>query len=490
MGKQEKSILVLALIAAFVAMALYVPGVIVAGDMEPSAAPGPTMHTLDEIYNLLCPECPQFTVTEAGVPKTGETKCYRTDYYEPISCTGTGQDGEYQKGVAWPNPRFTVPGDGTVIDNLTGLVWLKNADCFGARSWAAALDDSNNLASGSCGLTDGSQAGDWRLPNANELLSLIKYGDVYWPALPDTAGTGQWSEGDPFTNIAFGDYWSSSSRSSGTHAWALHMYRGEYNGSGKSNSYRVWPVRDPGSKAHAGHLEPPGPPGSTMHTLDEIYFALSTEVCPECQPSITIEAGVPRTGQTTKFADGDDGDLQKGVAWPNPRFTISDGTVIDNLTGLVWMREARCWWDKYGADRPIWADALNYCNTLASGDCLLTDGSVAGDWRMPNVKELLSLIKYDDELSQGVDPQRPYDWHLDALPDTAGTGHWTDHWVVEEGNPFFRIGFWHYWTSTTLNLSNWGGVAYDVYLFRGVVNYGDKDNDQHIGDGVLCVRDP
>jgi hypothetical protein len=32
-------------------------------------------------------------------------------------------------GVAWPNPRFTDNSDGTVTDNLTGLIWLKNANC-------------------------------------------------------------------------------------------------------------------------------------------------------------------------------------------------------------------------------------------------------------------------------------------------------------------------------------------------------------------------
>ena len=41
----------------------------------------------------------------------------------------------------------------------------------------------DGLASGSCGLTDGSVAGDWRLPNINELLSLVAFSQVD-PALP------------------------------------------------------------------------------------------------------------------------------------------------------------------------------------------------------------------------------------------------------------------------------------------------------------------
>ena len=56
-----------------------------------------------------------------NLPKTGQTKCYETIGVE-IPCAGTGQDGEIQAGVTWPEPRFTDHGDGTVTDNLTGLM--------------------------------------------------------------------------------------------------------------------------------------------------------------------------------------------------------------------------------------------------------------------------------------------------------------------------------------------------------------------------------
>ena len=54
-------------------------------------------------------------------------------------CKGTGQDGEIQAGVPWPNPRFTDNEDGTVTDHLTGLIWLKNGNPFGTRNWDQAL---------------------------------------------------------------------------------------------------------------------------------------------------------------------------------------------------------------------------------------------------------------------------------------------------------------------------------------------------------------
>jgi hypothetical protein len=178
----------------------------------------------------------------ALVPKTGQTTSY-----------ATGDDGELKKGVAWPNPRFTDNGDGTVTDNLTGLIWLKNANCtsfFSSditgqnnRTWNDALYAANNLASGYCGLTDDSIAGDWRLPNKNELNSLVdvRYND---PSLCNTTGTGQWTNNDPFTDVQFIDYWTSTtdSRNSG-YAYDVHMNAGGVVCNAKTITWYVWPVR-------------------------------------------------------------------------------------------------------------------------------------------------------------------------------------------------------------------------------------------------------
>ena len=96
------------------------------------------------------------------LPKTGQTTCYDASG-NVIDCAETGQNGDIQAGVDWPEPRFEDNGDGTITDHLTGLVWLKNAGCAGLMNWYDALTYCNNLAHGSCGLTDGSVAGGWRL---------------------------------------------------------------------------------------------------------------------------------------------------------------------------------------------------------------------------------------------------------------------------------------------------------------------------------------
>ncbi len=164
--------------------------------------------------------------------KTGQTTSY-----------ATGDDGDIERGVEWPNPRFTDNLDGTVTDNLTGLIWLKHANCFALESWNGALEECNELSSGSCGLTDGSVIGDWRLPQRFELESLCDMA-YYLPALPDTEGTGQYLAGNPFTFVKYYRYWSSTTRAdSRDHAFYVDMEYGYVGGDSKGSNYFVWPVR-------------------------------------------------------------------------------------------------------------------------------------------------------------------------------------------------------------------------------------------------------
>ena len=51
-------------------------------------------------------------------------------------------------------PHFTDNGDGTITDNWSKLIWLKNIDCIGKKTWAEALAICQSLANGICGLTD------------------------------------------------------------------------------------------------------------------------------------------------------------------------------------------------------------------------------------------------------------------------------------------------------------------------------------------------
>jgi hypothetical protein len=182
----------------------------------------------------------------APVEKTGQTFCANSNG-DPVACESTGQDGEHQRGVEWPNPRFTNNGDGTITDNLTGLIWLRDADCslfHAPRTWSDALNlIIPQLEDGYCGLSDGSGPGDWRLPNKRELLSLVHDG-YHGPALPNTLGNGQVTPGDPFNNTQPGLYWSSTTYArSAIQAWCVDFDTGDLYPDDKDTSYYIWPVR-------------------------------------------------------------------------------------------------------------------------------------------------------------------------------------------------------------------------------------------------------
>jgi hypothetical protein len=180
-------------------------------------------------------------VAVSPVPTTGQTLCYAADGSAIIPCAGTGQDGEFQNGLPWPVARFTDNSDGTITDNLTGLTWLKDANCFGQITWSQALSSAGALSNGACNLTDGSVAGDWRVPNIRELQSLVDYGAPTQPALP---------AGHPFVNLGQTvgldyPYWTSNTNAtSWSVGFVINFGPGSLIGSAKGNANFLWPVRD------------------------------------------------------------------------------------------------------------------------------------------------------------------------------------------------------------------------------------------------------
>jgi hypothetical protein len=107
--------------------------------------------------------------------QTGQTECWDATG-SLVPCSGTGQDGELQKGLSRV---YVDNGDGTITDMRTGLMWEKLsedgsihdrntrytwADAFAVK--VAALNGGGGFA----GYTD------WRVPNVNELQSLVNYG--------------------------------------------------------------------------------------------------------------------------------------------------------------------------------------------------------------------------------------------------------------------------------------------------------------------------
>jgi hypothetical protein len=194
-------------------------------------------------YSGLFDICSTNPIITAAVPMFYRVRgsSNRLIHPAPVPITGlknsyaTGDDGDLQRGVAWPPPRFIDNSNGTVIDSLTGLIWLRDANAFGSRTWASALTDCATLNSGEHGLTDASLEGDWRLPNVRELLSVVDY-STNRPALP---------AGHPFQNVQALRYWTSTRDVLYANAaWYVRIFYGD-SGSDylTSSTYYVWPVR-------------------------------------------------------------------------------------------------------------------------------------------------------------------------------------------------------------------------------------------------------
>ena len=151
------------------------------------------------------------------------------------------------KGTLYEN-RWCDNGDGTVTDLTTCLVWLQKADWGGLKPWREEgdwthNDDANTRAgilkdgTADANLSDGSVAGDWRLPTKTELVGLVN-GE---PNLRCLSGP---CDLYGFTGLQSSYYWSSSTYAGGTdYAWYVYLSDGDVNVGNKSGSTYVWPVR-------------------------------------------------------------------------------------------------------------------------------------------------------------------------------------------------------------------------------------------------------
>jgi hypothetical protein len=155
----------------------------------------------------------------APVPKTGQTFSYQA-----------GDDGWVEAGIPLPAPRFAILADtNVVLDNLTGLMWVRNANMMGSlTNWSTAVSYCHTLAYG--GLTG------WRLPNRAELMSLVDQGQT----------NSSFSPGHPFNGVVTNFYWTSTTYAGDPfYAWVVWFgsdVAGTITRSSKSSVLPLWPV--------------------------------------------------------------------------------------------------------------------------------------------------------------------------------------------------------------------------------------------------------
>ena len=120
------------------------------------------------------PEC-DTCCPPTQLPATGQTLCYNTAG-ATIDCNSSvypSQDGFCKNGCPMEE-RFVDNGDGTVLDNCTGLMW-QQVTAPGAYTWTDALLYCDHLELGMNPETD-EPYDNWRLPNVRELQSIVDYG--------------------------------------------------------------------------------------------------------------------------------------------------------------------------------------------------------------------------------------------------------------------------------------------------------------------------
>ena len=266
---------------------------------------------------------------------TGQQNCFDVDG-NIVSCRNTGQDAEFKAGLIWSAKRFITQG-GLVIDNLTGLQWLKDANPGEYPvTWQEALDYTSRMNNEKvAGRTD------WRLPNRKEFRSLMAF-ETRKPALP---------EGHPFENVFLNWYWTSTTAAINPgYAWSVHMEGARMFFGRKDQFYLFWPVCGQGK---------------------EILPATGQHGCYDAQGNEILCKG---TGQ--------DGELKMGVRWPQPRFNVHEIFVLDKLTGLIWLQNA-----DISSKKTNWAEALDYVKKLT-----LNTSEKSLYWRLPTINELESLV--------------------------------------------------------------------------------------------------
>ncbi|MDA3800333.1 MAG: DUF1566 domain-containing protein [Kiritimatiellae bacterium] len=160
--------------------------------------------------------------------KTGQTTSY-----------ASSDDGDLKTGVSSPVPRFSVQSNtNVVLDNLTGLMWTRNANLFGKQNRNNAIAMCKNLTYG--------DYSDWRLPTVRELFRLLDFQNSF-PSLPT---------GHPFTGVQDYDYWTSTTVPTDmSHAFVVGIHYGGVNSIYlKTATVYPWPFREDSEKLETLHL--------------------------------------------------------------------------------------------------------------------------------------------------------------------------------------------------------------------------------------------
>ncbi len=263
-----------------------------------------------------------------------------------------GQDGNYGGN----QPSYTDHGDGTITDNVTGLMWQKTMVSKMTYAEAVEYAKESNLGG----------YDDWRIPNIKELFSLIQYNGT----------SGGEHAGIPFIDTAYFDQplgdTSIGEREIDAQVWSNTLYTGLT----MNKAQTLFGVNFIDGRIKGYSMINP-----KTKSQNKMYFRLVR--------------GNEAYG-TNNFVDN------------------GDGTITDLATGLMWQMAD----DGIARD---WESALEYSEDL----------QLAGydDWRLPNAKELQSIVDYSKSMqSSGVAAIDDL-FDLTEIMDTRGKDNYGFYWT-------------------------------------------------------------
>ena len=306
-----------------------------------------------------------------------------------------GQDGNYQKGQKMS---FTDNGNGTVTDNVTGLMWAQEQSAE-SQDWAETDAYTKNLKLG--GYTD------WRMPSIKELWS-IRDQSSGWPYLDTT-----------YFHLVSKD----GAEQREQHTWSSNFYLVNTPESTKRVAFIVndW----------TGHIK----------ALDGRRYVRA------------VRGG---TYGVNDFVDN------------------KNNTITDKATGLMWSKND----SKKGMN---WEEALSYAeNSTEAG---------YSDWRLPNVKELQSIVDYS-----GVFPALDTKFfNISGITDEAGNADFPYFWTSTSAGSekvsgmYFAdyVAFGYAVGHDGKDIHGAGAVRFDTKIKDGPA----KENEERINNYVRLVRD-
>jgi hypothetical protein len=347
---------------------------------------------------------------------TDQTTCYNSTSGASEDCSGSGQDGEYT-GI---QTSYSLCSDNSVvIDNNTGLMWQASSDTDGVDG----LDDDDKMtySDGTSYCSDLTLDGysDWRLPSIKELYSIYLMSGQDISGLTGATTNGTYVDTTGYPSFIDTDYFDVGY---GDTDAGERIIDGQY----LSSTVNVSQVY---STISSGYVD-------AFFGLNYVDGHLKS-----------YEKDASGMNTATYYVRCVRGNTSYGV---NDFEDNSDGTITDHATNLMWQQD--------DISTSEFDDAITQCAGSSTGGY--------SDWRVPNIKELHSIVDYTESPGYTSNPALDTDY----FNITTGLKN-------EEGDDDYP----YYWSSTALVGSSGKGDSAAYLTFGRGMGYID-------GTGFLDVH--